>query len=342
MAETIYAPAFIQTVPQLSGGKWADLTNERTGEVYNPSTGQSDRHRAVRHGRTDRQRGRGCRCGAAGLERNASRRAGTIDVPLSRAAGATLRRAGGSRDPRARQDAGRGPGRGESRHRSCRIRLRHSEPDHGRNTAEHCGRRRCRSRSPSGWRVRWHHAVQLPVHGAAVDVSDCAHLRQHICAEAVGKSAAVVGATRRTAWPRRACRTACSTSCMATRNVSMRCSIIPKVAAISFVGSTPIAKYIYERGTAAGKRVQSAGGAKNHLIIMPDADMDQTVKAARRIGVRLCGPALHGRQCGGRGRQGWRSRRGRAGRLRRQVAGRSDGWQRRRRHGARDPGRASR
>src|SRR5215475_9312936 len=53
----------------------------------------------------------------------------------------------------------------------------------------------------------------------------------------------------------------------------------PQVAAISFVGSTPIAKYIYERGTAAGKRVQSAGGAKNHLIIMPDADLDQTVKA---------------------------------------------------------------
>ena len=53
----------------------------------------------------------------------------------------------------------------------------------------------------------------------------------------------------------------------------------PKVAAISFVGSTAIARYIYERGTAAGKRVQAAGGAKNHLIIMPDADMDQTVKA---------------------------------------------------------------
>jgi malonate-semialdehyde dehydrogenase (acetylating) / methylmalonate-semialdehyde dehydrogenase len=53
----------------------------------------------------------------------------------------------------------------------------------------------------------------------------------------------------------------------------------PKVAAISFVGSTAIAKYIYERGTAAGKRVQAAGGAKNHLIIMPDAEMDQSVKA---------------------------------------------------------------
>jgi malonate-semialdehyde dehydrogenase (acetylating) / methylmalonate-semialdehyde dehydrogenase len=53
----------------------------------------------------------------------------------------------------------------------------------------------------------------------------------------------------------------------------------PLVRAISFVGSTTIAKYIYETGTAHGKRVQAAGGAKNHLIIMPDADLEQTVKA---------------------------------------------------------------
>jgi malonate-semialdehyde dehydrogenase (acetylating)/methylmalonate-semialdehyde dehydrogenase len=51
------------------------------------------------------------------------------------------------------------------------------------------------------------------------------------------------------------------------------------VRGISFVGSTKIARYIYETGTAHGKRVQAAGGAKNHLIIMPDADLDQTVKA---------------------------------------------------------------
>lgn len=53
----------------------------------------------------------------------------------------------------------------------------------------------------------------------------------------------------------------------------------PSVAAISFVGSTSIAKYIYEVGTKNGKRVQAAGGAKNHLIIMPDADLEQSVKA---------------------------------------------------------------
>ena len=48
----------------------------------------------------------------------------------------------------------------------------------------------------------------------------------------------------------------------------------PRVAAVSFVGSTPIAKYIHERGTANGKRVQALGGAKNHAIILPDADVD--------------------------------------------------------------------
>lgn len=53
----------------------------------------------------------------------------------------------------------------------------------------------------------------------------------------------------------------------------------PLVRAISFVGSTAVAKYIYETGTRNGKRVQAAGGAKNHLVIMPDADLEQAAKA---------------------------------------------------------------
>jgi malonate-semialdehyde dehydrogenase (acetylating)/methylmalonate-semialdehyde dehydrogenase len=53
----------------------------------------------------------------------------------------------------------------------------------------------------------------------------------------------------------------------------------PRVQAISFVGSTPIAKYVYATGAAHGKRVQAMGGAKNHMIIMPDADLDQAVDA---------------------------------------------------------------
>ena len=53
----------------------------------------------------------------------------------------------------------------------------------------------------------------------------------------------------------------------------------PRVQSISFVGSTPVAEYIYTTGTANGKRVQALGGAKNHMIVMPDADMDQATDA---------------------------------------------------------------
>ena len=53
----------------------------------------------------------------------------------------------------------------------------------------------------------------------------------------------------------------------------------PLVKAISFVGSTPIAEFVYTRGTAHGKRVQALGGAKNHLVVMPDADLEQATDA---------------------------------------------------------------
>ena len=53
----------------------------------------------------------------------------------------------------------------------------------------------------------------------------------------------------------------------------------PDISAVSFVGSTPIAEYVYQTGTAAGKRVQALGGAKNHMVVMPDADMDQATDA---------------------------------------------------------------
>ena len=59
---------------------------------------------------------------------------------------------------------------------------------------------------------------------------------------------------------------------------TMRCDH-PDIEAISFVGSTPIAQYIYETGAHHGKRVQALGGAKNHMVVMPDADIDQAVDA---------------------------------------------------------------
>ena len=61
----------------------------------------------------------------------------------------------------------------------------------------------------------------------------------------------------------------------------------PDIAAVSFVGSTPIARYVYETGTAHGKRVQALGGAKNHMVVLPDADLDLAADAAVSAGVRL-------------------------------------------------------
>jgi malonate-semialdehyde dehydrogenase (acetylating)/methylmalonate-semialdehyde dehydrogenase len=58
----------------------------------------------------------------------------------------------------------------------------------------------------------------------------------------------------------------------------------PDIAAVSFVGSTPIARYIYETGTRNGKRVQALGGAKNHMIVLPDADVDMAADAAVSAG----------------------------------------------------------
>jgi malonate-semialdehyde dehydrogenase (acetylating) / methylmalonate-semialdehyde dehydrogenase len=63
----------------------------------------------------------------------------------------------------------------------------------------------------------------------------------------------------------------------------------PDIKAVSFVGSTPIAHYVYSRGTAAGKRVQALGGAKNHMVVMPDADMDKAADALMGAGYGSAG-----------------------------------------------------
>jgi malonate-semialdehyde dehydrogenase (acetylating)/methylmalonate-semialdehyde dehydrogenase len=63
----------------------------------------------------------------------------------------------------------------------------------------------------------------------------------------------------------------------------------PEIAAVSFVGSTPIARYVYEQATANGKRVQALGGAKNHMIVLPDADIDMAADAAVSAGYGSAG-----------------------------------------------------
>jgi malonate-semialdehyde dehydrogenase (acetylating) / methylmalonate-semialdehyde dehydrogenase len=63
----------------------------------------------------------------------------------------------------------------------------------------------------------------------------------------------------------------------------------PDVRSISFVGSTPIARYVYETGTSHGKRVQALGGAKNHMVVLPDADLDLAADAAVNAGFGSAG-----------------------------------------------------
>jgi len=63
----------------------------------------------------------------------------------------------------------------------------------------------------------------------------------------------------------------------------------PGISAVSFVGSTPIARYIYSTGTANGKRVQALGGAKNHMVVLPDADIDMAADAAVSAGYGSAG-----------------------------------------------------
>ena len=68
----------------------------------------------------------------------------------------------------------------------------------------------------------------------------------------------------------------------------------PKVKAISFVGSTPIARHVFEVGTKHGKRVQSNGGAKNYVFIMPDADVENSSRGVIEAAFGCAGERWHG------------------------------------------------
>ena len=82
----------------------------------------------------------------------------------------------------------------------------------------------------------------------------------------------------------------------------------PRVNAVSFVGSTPVAKYVYETATIHGKRAQALGGAKNHAVVLPDADLDyaadQIVAGAYGSSGQRCMAVSAGRRGPSRGFRG--------------------------------------
>ena len=209
---------------------------------------------------------------------------------------------------RARQGVRRRAGRGRPRPRGRRLRVRHPAPAEGRLQRAGVDRRRRVLDPPAGRRGGRHHAVQLPGHGPHVDVPRGHRLRQRLHPQA--QRARPVGA--------RCCSPSCGSEAGLPDGVF---SVVhgdkeavdallhhPEVAGVSFVGSTPIARYVYETAAEAGKRVQALGGAKNHMIVLPDADLDAGRRRRGERGLRLGRRAVHG-DLGGRGRRSDRRRR---------------------------------
>ena len=291
------------TLTHWVGGAPSEGRGPRFSDVTNPATGAGQRAAPPRDDRGDgRRRGSGHE-GLPGLARCVAGQAHPDPVRVPRAARTPARRssprssppstARSSPTPSARSRAAR---RSSSSPAACRT----------------CSRGRCPRtprpgvdvhsvRQPLGV-VGHHQPVQLPGDGADVVLPDRHRGRQHRHpqAEREGPDRGDAG------WPscgrKPACPTACSTSCTATRRRSTRCSTHPDVASISFVGSTPIAKYVYETGTAARQagagarwREEPHGGAPGRRPRPGRRPGDQR-------GLRLGRRALHGDLRRARGR----------------------------------------
>src|SRR3954453_15584797 len=278
MAATISAPAHRKTIPQLSGGKWTELSNEGRGEVYNPSTGQEIGSVPFA---TAAQTGKVVEAASAALPAWAEtpvveraklmfRFRALLEQNFEELA-ALVTREHGKTLAEARAEVNRGI---EVVEFACGIPslitgdiLPNIAGDVDAEAVRH----------PVGVCVgitpyNFPFMVPLWMFPIALTCGNTFVLKQ---SEKVPLSAVRLGELLSEA----GVPDGVFNIVHGDREGGDVLLDHPKVAAISFVGSTAIAKYIYERGTAAGKRVQSAGGAKNHLIIMPDAEMDQTVKA---------------------------------------------------------------
>ena len=122
-----------------------------------------------------------------------------------------------------------------------------------------------------------------------MDVRERDRLRQHVHPQAVREGPVGLDLPRRAARTRRACPDGVFNVVHGDKVAVDAILEHPDIAAVVFVGSTPIARYIYETGTKNGKRVQALGGAKNHMIVLPDADIDMAADAAVSAGYGSAG-----------------------------------------------------
>ena len=308
-------------LPLWIGGRTWVRAAARYGEVTNPATGEVIRHVPLAMPRTSTRR---CRRAQAALpdwrEAPPLRRARILMRfrELMEAAQEGARRASSPRSTARRWPTPRARSRAASRWSSSRPASRTCSRASTQRERRH--RRRLLLAAPAGRRVRRHHAVQLPGDGADVDVPGGDRLRQHVRPEALRARAVAGAAHGRAAARRRACPTACSTSCTATRKRSTRCSRIPDIKAVSFVGSTPIAQVHLRDGRA--ERQARAGARRRQEPRGRAARRRPRVRRRRadRRRLRLGRRALHGDLGGGRGRRCGRS----AGRDARATRARAD------------------
>ena len=189
---------------------------------------------------------------------------------------------------RARQGPVRRARRDHPRPGSCRAGLRSPAPAQGQPDRERLDQGRRVLHPTAAGRRRGHLPVQLPGHGADVVLPHRDRRGQHGGAQAEREGPVdgeLAGRPVEGSRPAGRC-----VQCAARRQGRGGCvADRSRVKAISFVGSTPIAQYVYETGTAHGKRVQALGGAKNHMLVLPDADLDLAADAAVNAGFGTAG-----------------------------------------------------
>ena len=270
-------------------GKPYGAVAERTGEVFDPATGaltgRVDFATPRGHGRGGRRRqGRVRRVGE-----DLAHQARHDPVRLPRAAQRAQGRARRDHHRRARQGALRRARRGAARPRGRRVRLRHPAPAQGRLLRERLDQRRRLLDPPAARRRRRHLALQLPGDGPDVVLPHRDRRGQHRVVLKPQREGPVGANFIAQLWAEAGLPAGVFNVVHGDKVAVDALLDHPDVKSVSFVGSTPIAKYVYETGTAHGKRVQALGGAKNHMVVLPDADLDLAADAAVNAGFGSAG-----------------------------------------------------
>ena len=267
----------VRTLDNFIGGRWVHAARRRVLRRSQSRRRRRDRPNAAFDGRRRGCRGAGGRAGVSGLARHAGERPRAGALPVQGAARAALRGAGAHRDDRARQDARRGARQRPPRHRVRRGGVRRAVADAGRGARRHRGTAStatsCASRSASVAAIApFNFPAMVPMwflpfaiatgNTFVLKPSEQVPLSQRRMMDLLQQCDLPPGVVNLVNGGSEVVNAICDH---------------PGIRAVSFVGSTPVAKHVYQRASHAGKRVQALGGAKNFVVVMPDADLDRSM-----------------------------------------------------------------